>query len=84
MARLTFYKDDSDNREAGTISFDELPADMSINEFKIICVRLAQAMGYSQSSIKRCFGDWEYRTDADKDFMNYLQTKLYLSGSLKL
>ena len=46
MARLTYHNDEPHNREAETISFD-VPNDMNINEFKIVCVRLAHAMGVS-------------------------------------
>jgi hypothetical protein len=59
MAKLVYQIDDSYNREASEISFD-VPNDMNINEYKIICVRLAHAMGYHYKSIEKCFGDLEF------------------------
>jgi len=43
-----------DNREIEKITFD-IPEDMNINEFKIICTRLASAMGYQQTTIDKAF-----------------------------
>jgi hypothetical protein len=30
---------------------------MDINEFKVMCVRMASAMGYQEKSIQKSFGD---------------------------
>ena len=37
---------------------------MDINEFKVMCVRLAASMGYTETSIKKGFGDLVF---ADED-----------------
>ena len=47
-----------DNREATKISFD-VSDDMTINEFKIMCKRMASAMGYRESTIEKAFYDGE-------------------------
>jgi hypothetical protein len=59
-AKLSFEFLDIDdefiNREASKIEFI-VPDNMNIWEYKIMCVRLAQAIGYQESSIKLAFGD---------------------------
>ena len=65
MAKLIFrYTDEllEDCREASEIEF-KVPDDMDINEFKVMCVRLASAMGYHEKSIKRAFGDLIFGDD---------------------
>ena len=52
MAELIFrYTEDDNqkelNREANEVKLS-VPDDMNINEFKVVCVRLAQALGYQQ------------------------------------
>jgi len=62
MAKLIFkYTDDilEDCREASEIEFT-LKDDLNINEFKVICVRLASALGYHQNSIDKSFGELIY------------------------
>lgn len=81
MARLVYHIDDSYNREASEISFD-VPNDMNINEYKIICVRLAHAMGYHYKSIERVFGDLEYETESDREFKQFMKGITQLTGSL--
>lgn len=81
MARLVYHIDDSYNREASEISFD-VPNDMNINEYKIICVRLAHAMGYHYKSIERVFGDLEYETESDREFKQFIKGITQLTGSL--
>jgi hypothetical protein len=59
MGKLIFrYTDElvEENREAREIEFT-VPDDMDINEFKVMCVRMAAAMGYQEKSIKKSFGD---------------------------
>jgi hypothetical protein len=56
MAKLIYIDSDFDsNREAKKISFT-ISEDLDIYEFKIICQRMASAMGYQQDSIQRAFG----------------------------
>jgi len=83
MGRLQYYSEEPLNREAKHISFD-VPDDMNISEFKIVCVRLASAMGYHPSSIHRAFGELDYETESDKDFKHFLKSLNIetVSGSL--
>ena len=83
MARLTYNIEETDNREASEISFD-VPNDMNINEYKIICVRLAHAMGYHYKSIERCFGDLEFETESDREFKQFMKGITQLTGSLQI
>lgn len=66
MGKLIFRYTDEDflkiQREASKIEFD-VPDDMDMNEFKVMCVRLASAMGYHEKSIKRAFGDLIFGDD---------------------
>ena len=60
MGKLIFTYTDNDfienNREASKIELD-VPDDMDINEYKIVCVRMASAIGYGNKSITKAFGD---------------------------
>jgi hypothetical protein len=64
MGKLIYISEDILNREANTITF-ELVDDLTISEFKIICMRMASAMGYSNSIIEKSFGSDEI---LDKEF----------------
>lgn len=62
MGKLIFrYTDElvEELREAKEIELT-VPDDMDINEFKIMCVRLASAMGYQEKSIQKGFGNLVY------------------------
>jgi hypothetical protein len=83
MATLSLINDDNLNREAKKITL-EIPDDMNIFEFKIICVRLASAMGYTDVSIKKAFGTTEYETDEDTEFRKFLQSIMHTTGSYEL
>ena len=53
MSKLIYISDDTinfPNREASKITF-EVADDLTITEFKLICMRLAAAMGYSADNI---------------------------------
>lgn len=60
MGKLIFrYTEDDmidNNREASEIELT-VPDDMNIQEYKVMCVRLASAMGYSEKTIQKGFGD---------------------------
>jgi hypothetical protein len=74
MAKLIFkYTDDllEDCREASEIEF-KIPDDMDIHEFKVICVRLASAMGYGQTSIEKSFGDLVFGDEKDEELKQLL------------
>ena len=55
MAELIFrYTEDegtSEIREAKEVKLS-VPNDMNIDEFKVVCVRLAQSLGYQEKSIE--------------------------------
>jgi hypothetical protein len=51
--RLTYTRN-ADSREATKIEFD-VPADMTIQEYKTICIRMAHALGYNHNSISKTF-----------------------------
>ena len=63
MGKLIFkYTETEKNREASEISLT-VPDDMNIEEFKIMCVRLAHSMGFQESSIQKQFGNLLYGND---------------------
>tara|TARA_B100000900_G_scaffold340301_1_gene303052 strand:+ start:1472 stop:1771 length:300 start_codon:yes stop_codon:yes gene_type:complete len=68
------------NREANKISLD-VPDDMDINEYKLVCVRLAAAMGYSNKSIKKTFGDLVYGNE-DKEGLKELLDELNIKKNV--
>ena len=75
MGKLIFTYTDKDfvklNREANKIEFD-VPDDMDINEYKVVCVRLASALGYSEKSIKKSFGDLVFGNEDINDLRKLL------------
>ena len=80
MGKLIFrYTDElvEDIREAKEIELT-VPDDMDINEFKVMCVRMASAMGYQEKSIQKSFGDLIFG-DEDvntlKELLNELNIK---------
>lgn len=81
MAKLIFKYTSNDEfiecREASEIQF-VVPDDMDINEYKVMCVRLASAIGYQDKTIKKAFGDLIFG-DEDvntlKDLLNELNIK---------
>lgn len=83
MAILSYESEDSLNREAKNIRFD-VPDDMNIYEYKIMCVRLAHAMGYHYNSVKKVFGETDYETESDRDFKKFMEAVSELTGSLTL
>jgi len=82
MAILSFVNESAYNREASSISLD-VPDDMNIFEFKTMCVRLAAASGYTDTSIKKAFGEDDYITQSDKDFMKFIQSLTNPTGSVE-
>jgi hypothetical protein len=83
MAKLEYHSEEPLNREAKHISFD-VPDDMNIHEYKIMCVRLASAIGYHSSSICKAFGELDYETESDIEFKDFLKSLNIIpsSGSL--
>ncbi len=87
MAKLIFkYTDDllKDCREASQIELI-IPDDFNIHEYKIICTRLAAAMGFTESTIKNSFGENIYDDQLDIEFNDFLKsTLLNYSSSYEL
>lgn len=84
MGKLIFrYTEDlvKENREAREIEFT-VPDDMDINEFKVMCVRMASALGYTNKSIKKGFGDLIYGED-DANTLKELLDELNIKGNYK-
>ena len=75
MGNLIFTYTDKDfvelNREANKVEFD-VPDDMDINEYKVVCVRLASALGYSDKTIKKSFGDLVFGNEDVNDLKELL------------
>ena len=75
MGKLIFTYTDKDfvelNREANKVEFD-VPDDMDINEYKVVCVRLASALGYSDTTIKKSFGDLVFGNEDVNDLKELL------------
>ena len=80
MAKLIFkYTDEllEECREASQIEFT-LPDDVTINEFKVMCVRMASALGFHHNSIQGCFGDLVFG-DENVDELKQLFDELNIS-----
>jgi hypothetical protein len=78
MAKFIFIIDEDQNREASKIEF-EVPNDMDVWEYKIMCIRMAGAMGYASLSVKKAFGQ-EYLRSVEEE-LNTIFENAY-SGSL--
>jgi len=73
MGKLSFeYTEKEYAREANKIVFDGIPDDMNISEFKIMCVRMAHALGFQEKSIQSSFGDLIYGTDKPNELKKLL------------
>jgi hypothetical protein len=83
MAILIYKSEEPLNREAKNISFD-VPDDMNIFEFKIMCVRMASALGYTDTTIKKAFSDTDYESESDREFKQFIKSIGQLTGSLTL
>mgnify|MGYP000350506054 CR=1 FL=1 len=62
----------------------DVPDDMNIHEFKIMCVRMASSMGYHHNSINKAFGELDYETPSDKEFKEFLHSLNVTTGSLTI
>ena len=85
MGKLIFTYTDKDfiehNREINKIELD-VPDDMDINEFKVVCVRLASALGYHENSINKSFGDLVFGNE-DKNELKKLLDELNIKNNDK-
>jgi hypothetical protein len=84
MAKLIFkYSGEmlEDCREASQIEMI-IPDDFDIHEYKVICMRMAAAMGFIESTIKESFGktlydiDKVYDNQLDNEFNDFLKSTL--------
>ena len=83
MAKLIYINDNKLdlNREAKKINFT-ISDDLDIYEFKIVCQRLASAMGYHHESIHRAFGSNEKYIRKEKSVSDLMSVIDYnISGS---
>lgn len=82
MAKLIFNIDNDNFREASNIELT-VPNDMDIFEYRIMCIRMASSMGYTESSIKRAFGEEELtQIQSELRFKEFLETINSYTGSL--
>jgi hypothetical protein len=56
MDKLIYKRGTKDTREFQKIEFD-IHEDLNITEFKLVCIRLAKALGYSENNIVEIFGN---------------------------
>jgi len=70
--RLVYHRGGS-TKEAKQIEFT-IPKDMTCEEFKVICIRMAHAIGYHEASVRKTFGEI-----SDKTSPNEKQLKLLLN-----
>lgn len=71
MAKFTFNIDADDYREASNIELT-VPDDMTIFEYKTICIRMASALGYHSETISKAFVETETERKTFKDLINEL------------
>jgi len=85
MAKLIFrYTDEyyiSEVREAKSVEL-EVPGDMDIHEYKVVCIRMAKALGYTEKTISNGFGDLIYGED-DKHNLKDLLDELNIGKDNK-
>ena len=55
MTNRLIYQRGGSTKEAKEIRF-EPPKDMTCNQFKIMCIRMAHAIGYHETSVRETFG----------------------------
>jgi|TARA_R110002074_G_scaffold382673_1_gene562476 hypothetical protein len=66
------YNRGSSTKEAKSIKFD-LPEGMTCAEFKVICIRMAHAIGYHDNSVREQFGSIsDANIKADKEQLKLL------------
>jgi len=72
MAKFTFTIDADDYREASNIELT-VPDDMTIFEYKTICIRMASALGYHYETINKAFIETEEERKTFEDLINELR-----------
>ena len=85
MGKLIFRYTDEDIieeiREAKSVEL-EVPDDMDIHEYKIMCIRLAHTLGYTEKTITTAFGDLIYG-DEDRNNLKDLLDELNITPDNK-
>ena len=72
MGKLIFkYTETERNREASEISLT-VPDDLNISEYKIMCIRMAHSMGFSEKTIQKEFGNLIFGNDKPHDIKTLL------------
>lgn len=69
MSKFIFITNPVDSREASKIEF-EVPNDLTIFEFKNMCIRMASAMGYHHNTILKAFETTKEIEEVDKEIFN--------------
>jgi hypothetical protein len=69
MSKFIFITNPLNTREASKIEF-EVPNDLTIFEFKNICIRMASAMGYHHNTILKAFETTREIEEIDKEIFN--------------
>jgi hypothetical protein len=72
MAKLIFDTDAEYYREASKIELT-IPDDMTIFEYKTICIRMAAALGYHPETISKAFVETEEERKTLNDLINELR-----------
>ncbi len=72
MAKMTFNIDADEYREASNIELT-IPDDMTIFEYKTICIRMASALGYHHETISKAFVETEEDRKTFNDLINELK-----------
>lgn len=80
MAKLIYNSESEENREASIIEFT-ISEDLDIYEFKVVCMRLASAMGYTGNTIKKAFGNEEHLTKEDMEFKQFISSLFTTTAS---
>ena len=65
--KLTYERGNTSS-EAQRIEFD-MPSGMTVHEFKLLCKRMAAALGYSDKSITEAFGQTDTNKSKDKSLL---------------
>lgn len=70
------YVDTENNSEANRIEFD-INGEIDIFKFKLLCMRMALAMGYSPKNISEVFGDVRNNVEFQNELKQFNQ---YING----
>lgn len=82
MAKL-IYDFGGDSREAKVIEFT-IPDDLDIYEFRTVCIRMASAMGYTNTTINKAFDTSHHETKEEIEFKQFMKSLLSpTTGSLQ-